>query len=115
MYLTESRTNSVWQHTQRSCVLSYQCGIKGIWISVKPRLESCSTAWWLYTPNWYGYDNGYSTIHVVSENMIDFRQIQSTNSVRPAVTLKRNTTVATKSDITTYGQPGTYTNPYVIE
>lgn len=28
VYLTESRTNSVWQHAQRSCVLSYQCGIK---------------------------------------------------------------------------------------
>lgn len=36
-------------------------------------------------------------------------------SIRPVVVLKSITIANTKNDVSAYGQPGTYTNPYVIE
>jgi len=38
----------------------------------------------------------------------------SGNRSRPAITLKKNITTITNNDIINYGQPGTRTNPYVI-
>ena len=87
--------------------------VEGVNTSNYLNSNATSTAWWLYTPNWYGYDNGMSMMYVVSANKIDIEQIQQGYSVRPAVTLKKDVSVTTK--VNSSHLPGTYQNPYVIE
>jgi len=42
-------------------------------------------------------------------------EVQDFASLRPMVVLKPNVSISTKTDIATYGQPGTQNNPYVVE
>lgn len=88
---------------------------------------NANSYWWTSTP--YYYDNGnwsgnyyrsdesyvYTTNgNILYETNMNSDMLDITKYYRPVIVLKPDVLATTKSDIATYGNPGTYTNPYVI-
>lgn len=80
--------------------------------------NSTANQYWIMTPFRF-YSFAETVEFWIVANDPDTGSIYGTDSailasLRPAIVLKSDVEVSTDSDTTTYGEPGTYTNPYVI-
>ena len=100
-----------------------------------PNVTGASQAYWTLTPddvNYYYNIDEYmkeESIYLLDMTIYAIQSDNSINgsanitmgygtgpfSIRPVIELKNTSSVSTKNDVSTYGEPGTYTNPYVIE